>query len=79
MKIRCKKFGDDYTQVQGHEDTIIDFLKDHSFYLRWSYTHEKDKFYGSKFADLNFIWKIEFFFFSFFFLGPHLWHMEVPG
>lgn len=50
MKIRCKKFGDDYTQVQGHEDTIVDFLKDHSFYLRWSYTHEKDKFYGSKFS-----------------------------
>ena len=50
MKIRCKKFGDDYTQVQGHEDTIIDFLKDHSFYLRWSYTHEKEKLYNSKFA-----------------------------
>ena len=31
MKIKCKKFDDDYTQVQGHEDTIIDFLKDHSF------------------------------------------------
>ena len=48
MKIRCKKFGDDYTQVQGHEDTIIDFLKDHSFYSKWSYTHEKEKFYNSK-------------------------------
>ena len=50
MKIRCKKFGDDYTQVQGHEDTIIDFLKDHSFYSRWSYTRDEEKFYGSEFA-----------------------------
>lgn len=50
MKIRCKKFGDDYTQVRGHEDTIIDFLKDHSFYSKWSYTRDEEKFYGSEFA-----------------------------
>ena len=50
MKIRCKKIDDNYTQVQGHEDTIIDFLKDHSFYLKWSYTCEKEKLYNSEFA-----------------------------
>lgn len=50
MKIRCKKFGDDYTQVRGHENTIIDILKDHSFYLKWSYTRDEGKFYSSEFA-----------------------------
>lgn len=50
MKIRCKTFGDDYTQVRGHESSIVGFLQDHSFYLKWSYTYDKDKFYGSEFA-----------------------------
>lgn len=50
MRIRCKKFGDDYTQVQGHEDTIVDFLRDHSFYTKWTYTEERDKLYNVEFT-----------------------------
>lgn len=50
MKIRCTIFGDDYTQVRGHESSIVGFLQDHSFYLKWSYTYDKDKLYGAEFA-----------------------------
>lgn len=50
MKIRCTKFGDDYTQLQGHEDTILDFLQDHSFYTKWTYTKERDKLYDVEFT-----------------------------
>lgn len=50
MKIKCEKINDDYTQVRGHENTIIDILKDHSFYLKWSYTRDEGKFYSSEFA-----------------------------
>lgn len=50
MRIRCTKFGDDYTQVQGHEDTIVDFLQHNSFYTKWTYTCEKDKLYHSEFT-----------------------------